>query len=50
MSFIPPFLFPNMRAGSDWSTIYLLVVAIVAALLIFGVVKPSMAKGYRVVK
>ncbi len=39
-----------MRAGGDWNVIYLLVVAIVAALLIFGVIKPSMAKGYRVVK
>ncbi len=39
-----------MRAGADWSIIYLLVVAIVAALLIFGVVKPSMMKGYQVVR
>ena len=39
-----------MRADGDWSVIYLLVVAIIAALLIFGVIKPSMAKGYAVVK
>jgi len=39
-----------MRSAADWSVLYLLVVAIVAALLIFGVVKPSMAKSYRVIQ
>ncbi len=39
-----------MRAGADWTTIYLLVVAIVAALLIFGVVKPSMSGAYKVIR
>ncbi|GEM_PF-3518295 len=28
------------RGGGEWSTIYLLVIAIIAAILIFGVIKP----------
>ncbi len=34
-----------MRSAGDWNVLYLLVVAIIAALLFFGVIKPSMAKG-----
>ena len=37
------------RGGADWSTLYLLVLAIVAGILLFGVIKPMFSKGARYV-
>ncbi len=34
-----------MKAAADWSLFYILVLAIIAAVLMFGVIKPSMGGG-----
>ena len=39
----------DVGAG-DWSTLYLLVLAIVAGVILFGVIKPMYAKGARTVQ
>ncbi|MDN5358544.1 MAG: hypothetical protein PWP76_387 [Candidatus Diapherotrites archaeon] len=33
------------RGAGEWNTIYLLVLAIIAAILMFGVIKPMFSKG-----
>ncbi len=44
--FIFPILFLHMddRGSSDWTVIYLLVLAVIAAILMFGVIKPMYAR------
>jgi len=32
------------RGSSDWTVIYLLVLAVIAAILMFGVIKPMYAR------
>lgn len=39
------FLHMDDRGAGEWSTIYLLVLAIIAAILMFGVIKPMFSKG-----
>jgi hypothetical protein len=34
-----------MRGDTDWTTIYIVILAIIAALLIFGVAKPMFSGG-----
>jgi len=34
-----------MRGETDWTTIYIVILAIVAAMLIFGVAKPMFSTG-----
>ena len=33
------------RGAGEWSTIYLLVLAIIAAIIMFGVIKPMFSRG-----
>jgi len=33
------------RGSGDWSTVYLLVLAIIAAIIMFGVIKPMFSRG-----
>ncbi len=33
------------RGAGEWGTIYLLVLAVLAAVLMFGVIKPMFSKG-----
>ncbi len=36
--------------AGDWSTLYLVVLAILAAIILFGVLKPMYAKGAKTVQ
>jgi len=43
-------LFCEQRAQSEWSSVYMLIVLIIAALFLIGVVKPMFRQSQQIVK